>query len=248
MGQVLLHVAGREAADPAADLAARLGAGGVTIGAALAAAAGVTLDGADLAFAADAVRVADGRLAGPADVRGDELAAVAAAVGRRLPGFAWHPLDARRHLVVYLGGWPFDLRTHPPGAVSGELVGDHEAAGAGDEVIRELNQIAAETLGGGRRLWLWGQGRRAEVPGRPSVGLAWHDRWADGLGRLLGMPRQGGDPAAALDALLGRVPNAAVQLPAAPPALVTELRAVAARHGAAVRVAHVAAGSTVAAR
>ena len=216
--------------------------GGVTLGAMLAAAAGVTLDGFDLAFVCDVVRVEDGVLVGPASARAEEVVAVGEAVAARLPGFRWHVGRSPRHLLVYVGGWPFDLRTHPPGAVLGRPVADHEAAGAGDEVMRELNQIAGEVLGGGRRLWLWGQGRRAETTvRRPNVGLAFADAWAGELGGLLGMPRRGlgGDPAAALDALLGTCPSAVVQVPSDPPGLEASVREVAARHGAAVRVARV---------
>lgn len=149
---------------------------------------GTSLAPGDLAFHCDLVRVIEGRMVeAPANLPGAEalllsLQPIAARLVMELLS-----LGGPRGLLIYREGWPFDLRTHDPATLLGEPVAGRRPYGAGDEVMRDLMESSARTLGGGLQAWPWG-GSRLPTVGRiePAGVLRGEGPAAAGLARLIG--------------------------------------------------------------
>lgn len=119
--------------------------------------AGVSLAPSDLVFHCNLVRVAGGRMVeAPAAVKDaaepfDRLTPIAGRLTMELM-----PIGGARALLLYRGGWPFDVRTHDPRLLVGRPVSEHRPYGAGDEVLRDLMEASVEALGDGLMAWPWG--------------------------------------------------------------------------------------------
>ena len=97
------------------------------------------------------------------------------ALGR--DGLEFHPGVSYRHLLVWRGGED-RMRTTPPHDLTDKPVAGHFPEGAGAEVLRDLmersrgflaeHRLCRERLARGARaptaIWLWGQGRRPQLP------------------------------------------------------------------------------------
>lgn len=115
---------------------------------------------------------------GISDTEARELLSDLARATRHLPGFEFYPGVSYRNLLVYRGGWPFDVKTRPPHEIPEEPTAPHMPKGAGDEVLREIIEISqklfadhpvnqkrrAQGLREATQVWLWGQGHPPDVP------------------------------------------------------------------------------------
>ena len=119
--------------------------------------AGVSLAHSDLVFHCDLVRVAGGLMVeAPAAIESaaesfERLTPIAARLTMDLT-----PIGGARALLIYRGGWPFDVRTHDPSLLVGRPVSEHSPYGAGDEVLLDLMETSAAALGDGLMVWPWG--------------------------------------------------------------------------------------------
>jgi len=112
----------------------------------------------------------------PGDTEGRELVAeLSCQIGRGAVEF--HPGRRYRHVAIWRNG-DIRVRTAPPYDLTGKPVADAPPAGPGAEVLRDLIQrsravLAVHPVCQARRarearvptaIWLWGQGRRLELP------------------------------------------------------------------------------------
>src|SRR6266702_7230093 len=109
----------------------------------------------------------------------EEAAEIVRDLGRTLgrEGLEFHPGVSYRHLLVWRGG-EGGMRTKPPHDLSDKPVAGHFPEGPGAEVLRDLMERSRPLLAThplcqaraarGERvptaIWLWGQGKRPQVP------------------------------------------------------------------------------------
>ena len=109
----------------------------------------------------------------------EEAAEIVRDLGRTLgrEGLEFHPGVSYRHLLVWRGG-EGGMRTKPPHDLSDKPVAGHFPEGPGAEVLRDLMErsrpfLATHPLCQARAargervptaIWLWGQGKRPQVP------------------------------------------------------------------------------------
>ncbi|MBN1457964.1 MAG: cofactor-independent phosphoglycerate mutase [Armatimonadetes bacterium] len=169
----------------------------------------VPLNAADVAFRCNLVTCDGVRLL---DYSAGE---VSTAEARTLVGLLNEKLATRRlqfyagisyrHIMVWRAGSP-DVRTTPPHDIIGELIESHLPDGDGEDVLRALMFDSLEILDShdiNRRrrdegknpanmIWLWGQGRKCELPafalerGAPGVVIAAVDL-VRGVGKSAGL-------------------------------------------------------------
>ena len=108
-----------------------------------------------------------------------EAAEIILDLGRELgrPGLEFHPGVSYRHLLVWRSG-ENRMRTTPPHDLSDKPVAGHFPEGPGADVLCDVmersrrflaeHRICREKLARGERvptsIWLWGQGRRPQIP------------------------------------------------------------------------------------
>jgi len=126
--------------------------------------------------AAEIVDDLNRELAGPPT---EEAAEIVRDLGRALgrDGLEFHPGVSYRHLLVWRGG-EGGMRTKPPHDLSDKPVAGHFPEGPGADVLRDLMErsrpfLATHPLCQARAargervptaIWLWGQGKRPQVP------------------------------------------------------------------------------------
>src|SRR5437762_11440934 len=109
----------------------------------------------------------------------EEAAEIVRDLGRTLgrEGLEFHPGVSYRHLLVWRGG-EGGMRTKPPHDLSDKPVAGHFPEGPGADVLRDLMErsrpfLATHPLCQARAargervptaIWLWGQGKRPQVP------------------------------------------------------------------------------------
>lgn len=151
-----------------------------------AAAMGVELGPSDVAFRMNLVtcEVGEDGLEVLADftaghVAGEEAAELVAALGAELggDGIEIYRGVSYRHLLVWRGGQA-GMRTTPPHDITGRPTGPELPVGPGADVLRELMERGRRILADhpvnrariargekpANAIWLWGQGRRMEMP------------------------------------------------------------------------------------
>ncbi len=147
-----------------------------------AAAKNIPLSPTDWVFRCNLVTVLDGIMkdhssGGISDTEaGQLLSDLAAAV--KLPGFQFYQGVSYRHLLVYRGDKPFDLKTKPPHEIPELAAADYLPAGTGSEILRQIidqsktvfanhpvnqNRLACK-LNPATQVWLWGQGHAPSLP------------------------------------------------------------------------------------
>jgi 2,3-bisphosphoglycerate-independent phosphoglycerate mutase len=139
----------------------------------------------------------------------DEAAELVRALGAALggDGIEFHAGVSYRHLMVWRGGRE-DLTTTPPHDITGQAIAERLPSGDGADRVRELMERsrtvlhehpvnAARQARGERpatQIWLWGQGRRPQLPtlkerfGLDGAVIAAVDL-VNGLGVLAGLDR-----------------------------------------------------------
>ncbi len=216
-----------------ASLANRLGVPPVRLGPLEALARGVITGPGDLVFCLDWLAEADGVQVGPPPLKPGEAAGLTHELAeqcRDLPGFRWHALPGRRQVLIYDGGWPFDLHTHRPAALLGKLLANHEPWGSGDEVIRTIHDRSQNVGSPGIRAWLWGEGPHQPPHPLGKGVIVSSDLWPRGLAKhirlhALDVPPTA-DPAAlgrAAAQMLGRYDRVIVHATLDEPTVTAEL-------------------------
>ncbi|MCK4298931.1 MAG: cofactor-independent phosphoglycerate mutase [Planctomycetes bacterium] len=177
-----------------------------------AASLGVEVGEADLAFRGNLVTVSDGMMVdySGGHIRTEEADVLLGLLRQHLAGdqISFHLGTGYRHLMVYRGEEPMEVKTTPPHDIMGEPIKPHLPRGQGAEVLCELMERSSELLADhavntvrrdlgenpATMIWLWGQGRRVQVPGFEErfglrAGVISAVDLVNGIGVLLGMER-----------------------------------------------------------
>jgi len=177
-----------------------------------AASLGVEVGEKDLAFRCNLVTVSDGVMIdySAGHIRTEEAGVLLGFLGQHLgtDQISFHLGTSYRHLMVYRGEEPMEVKTTPPHDIMGERIDRHLPRGRGAEMLRELVARSAELLADhavntvrqdlgenpATMIWLWGQGRGVQVPRFEERfglrgGVISAVDLVNGIGVLLGMER-----------------------------------------------------------
>jgi hypothetical protein len=160
----------------------------------------VSLAPSDLVLHCDLVRLRDGRIVEAPAALGDATGWIEllGPVAQRLT-MELVPVAGPCGLLVYRGGWPFDLNTRNPRDLLGETAAEHRPYGAGDEVMRDLMNTSSEILGGDLLAWPWGAANLPAIAKIDPPGvLAGDEPEIAGLARLIGWRHERSAGAASL--------------------------------------------------
>jgi len=177
-----------------------------------AASLGVELGENDLAFRCNLVTVSDRVMAdySAGHIRTEEAKLLLDMLSQELGSRAltFYPGTSYRHLVVYRGEEPLEVKTTPPHDITGQRIDGYLPSGKGSELLVELMGRSAVLLedhdvntvrrdlgeNPATMIWLWGEGRRPRMPGFEQrygirAGMISAVDLVNGIGTLTGMER-----------------------------------------------------------
>jgi len=147
-----------------------------------AAAMGIRLGPGQIAFRANLVTVADGRMrdysAGAISTTEARVLVEALNGALETDAVRFYPGVSYRHLLIYSGPEPIDLVTTPPHDILDEPVAGHMPVGRGQEIVRRTMSASREVLAAheinrvrvdlgenpATQVWLWGEGPAPNMP------------------------------------------------------------------------------------